>query len=135
MPQLVDVTAEESSALVEAARKYEGTAYFTGAGARSNPKDGFDCSGLVWYVIKQAGFNYTYSSTSDMPHNPNLRRLRIPPDAIRAGDLMLFSGHVGFYDPSQDAKTLYSATSHGVRNENPKYWGSVQGYYRLQVLR
>lgn len=135
MPKLQDITAEQSAALVTAAKTHEGTKYFTGGGAKSSPTAGFDCSGLVWYTIKGAGYAYTYSSTSDIPHNQNLRRLKIPPDQLRTGDLMLFNGHVGFFDAdAAKGKTLYSATSHGVRNEDPKYWGGPTGYYRLQVV-
>jgi hypothetical protein len=79
---------------------------------------------------------FKYLSTSELPHHPMLRRLSIPPELLRAGDIVLFSGHVGFHDPDppKPGKTLYSATSHGVRHEDPKYWGSPLGYYRLQAV-
>gem|GEM_PF-6644539 len=135
MPKMADITAEQGAFLLKSATQFEGKKYKKGAGGQSSPTAGFDCSGLVWYVISQAGFKYTYTETSAIPHNLSLRRLTIPPDAVRAGDLMLFSSHVGFYDPDPptDGKTLYSATSHGVRYEYPKYWGSPLGFYRLQV--
>jgi hypothetical protein len=52
-----------------------------------------------------------------------------------AGDVLLYPGHVGFYDPTPPiaGDTLYSATSHGVRNENPKYWPPQTGVYRFQI--
>lgn len=135
MAALVDVTPEQAASLLTAAKQYDGKPYFTGAGARSNPTAGFDCSGLVWYSINQAGFTYSYSDTADFPHNLRVRKLRIPPDQAEAGDILLFSGHMGFFDPNPPVagKTLYSATSHGVRYESPRFWGTQLGIYRLQV--
>lgn len=131
---LIDVTPAQAASLLAAAKVQEGKAYFDGGGARSNPSVGFDCSGLVWYAINQAHFAYKYSSTRDIPHNLNIRRLTIPPEAAMAGDIVLFSGHVGFFDPdAAGGKTLYSATSSGVHNEAPKYFGAQLGIYRLMV--
>ena len=111
--------------------------YLEDGGDSSNPEDGFDCSGLVWYVIHEVGkYSFEYRSTKTLNHHPMLRRLSLPQDPLRAGDLVLFSHHVGFYDPDppKAGKTLYSATSHGVRHENPIFWGSPVGYYRLRVV-
>jgi cell wall-associated NlpC family hydrolase len=137
---LKDISAEQGSALLTNAETLEDKPYLEDGGNSSNPDDGFDCSGLVWYVISQLSkFNFEYRSTQQGPvlaHHPMLRRLTIPPELLRAGDLVLFLRHVGFYDPHppKQGKTLYSATSHGVRHENPKYWGNALGYYRLQVI-
>jgi cell wall-associated NlpC family hydrolase len=73
------------------------------AGADSNPDDGFDCSGLVWCVISEMKhYKFEYRNTPNLAHHPMLRRLNVPPELLRSGDIVLFSGHVGFYDPSPD---------------------------------
>lgn len=132
---LIDISAEQGSALLKSAETMEHKAYLKDGGDSSNPDVGFDCSGLVWYVISELNnYNFEYRSTRTLPHHPMLRR--ITKDKLQTGDLILFSSHVGFYDPKppQEGKTLYSATSHGVRHENPRYWGSPVGYYRLQTV-
>lgn len=134
---LKDISAEQGAALLTNAETMERKPYFKDGGDSSNPEDGFDCSGLVWYVISELGqYQFEYRSTKTLPHHPMLRRLWIPPELMQTGDLILFTGHVGFYDPSppKKDKTLYSATSHGVHHENPKYWGSPVGNYRLQTV-
>jgi cell wall-associated NlpC family hydrolase len=134
---LTDIAAEQGAELLTNAEKMEKKPYLQDGGDASNPDEGFDCSGLVWYVISEMGhYKFAYRNTPTLAHHPMLRRLSIPPELLRAGDIVLFSGHVGFYDPApaNGDKTLYSATSHGVHHENPKYWGSPLGYYRLQTV-
>lgn len=134
---LTDISAEQGAALLTSAEKMDKKSYLKDAGDSSNPEDGFDCSGLVWYVISEMGkYQFEYRSTNSLPHHPMLRRLALPPEVLRAGDIVLFSGHVGFYDPNppKAEKTLFSATSHGVRHESPKFWGSPVGFYRLEVV-
>lgn len=136
MPGLTDATASQASSLLDAAKTMVGKPYYQGGGDDSDPSSGFDCSGLVWYSISQiAKLKFSYSVTSNFAINPMVRRLKIPPDVLLAGDMMLFQGHVGFYDPNPPTKgkTLFSATSHGVRYEDPKFWGTPLGYFRLQV--
>jgi cell wall-associated NlpC family hydrolase len=48
---MVDVTPEQAASLLAAAKQCDGKPYLTGGGAKSNPTDGFDRSGLVWYAI------------------------------------------------------------------------------------
>jgi cell wall-associated NlpC family hydrolase len=134
---LIDISADQGRALLTNAETMERKPYLKDGGDSSNPDDGFDCSGLVWYVISKLGkYQYEYRSTNTLPHHPMLRRLQIPPEMLQTGDLMLFASHVGFYDPNppQKGKLLYSATSHGVHHEDPKYWGNPVGYYRLQTV-
>lgn len=135
--RLRDATPNESASVLAAAKKYLGKPYFADAGEKSNPTSGFDCSGLVWYAIsKEGGFTFDYKSSNHLAMYPMLRRLQIPPEQLQAGDIMLFASHVGFYDPSppKTGKVLFSATSHGVRYEDPKYWGAAVGYFRLRVV-
>jgi len=136
MDHLADITIQQSAAVLTFAKTFEGAPYQSGAGQNSNPTSGFDCSGFIWYVLTQQGFNYPYTPTSAMANSQSLRQLNIPPEVINAGDLILFNGHAGFFDPNPPipGKTLYSATTTGgVHNEDPTYFGPIVGYYRLQV--
>jgi cell wall-associated NlpC family hydrolase len=136
---LKDFSAERSSKILDAAKKFDGKPYSDGAGEDSGPEDGFDCSGLVFYVIShEVGHIFEYKNTDSLAVHPMLRRLQVPPDALQAGDIILFRGHVGFYDPNppkgKEGRTLYSATAHGVRNEKPIFWGSALGYFRIRAV-
>jgi len=64
----------------------------------ASPSRGFDCSGLVQYVYRQAGLS--------LPHNTDQQRARGKPirkAELRRGDLIFFDeegrkhGHVGIY--------------------------------------
>ncbi|MBP1763682.1 MAG: hypothetical protein H6Q65_740 [Firmicutes bacterium] len=63
-----------------------------------SPANGFDCSGLVQYVYRQAGIS--------MPHTDDLQFLvgrTVAPSALQTGDLVYFkthepgASHVGIY--------------------------------------
>lgn len=92
-----------------------------------SPAEGFDCSGLVAWGLKQIGI--------DLPSPAaNQYRMTVPIDAseARAGDLIFFRGtyggpnhisHVGFYI---DENTMYDANGSGVgyHNWQSNYWQS-----------
>ncbi len=68
-----------------------GTPYVTGGKTPA----GFDCSGYVWYVLNNAGYNIGYMTSSqwrsaDFPTYYSLS------DA-QPGDILCFNGHVGIY--------------------------------------
>jgi len=76
---------------VQIANHLTGTPYRWGG---ESPGAGFDCSGLVRYVFGKLGRN--------LPHNAASQYLygrRVARGALRAGDLVFFSGlgHVGIY--------------------------------------
>jgi peptidoglycan DL-endopeptidase CwlO len=60
----------------------------------ASPGVGFDCSGLVQYVYGRLGINLPHSAASQY-----VRGHRVARGALRAGDLVFFSGlgHVGIY--------------------------------------
>jgi len=71
-----------------------------------------------------------------MSSSPYLRTV----DSAQAGDIMLFTGHVGFYDPDQspDGDFLSATTTKGIAYSKPEYFGKPKGsfsYMRLQVCR
>jgi cell wall-associated NlpC family hydrolase len=60
----------------------------------SSPGGGFDCSGLVQYVYAKVGIHLPHYAAGQYG-----RGRRVSRDALRAGDLVFFSGlgHVGIY--------------------------------------
>jgi RHS repeat-associated protein len=119
-----DISDVERNTMLDAARSQIGTLYFRNGGAKSSPSKGFDCSGLIMYCAKSAHIPYTYLETSGMGL-PSMRALQAG-EQMQPGDIMLFSGHVGLYDPGPNRKgELLSATSHGVRYELPKFWSGL----------
>ena len=77
------------------AQKFIGTRYVYGG---NNPRQGFDCSGLVQYSYKLAGLN--------VPRNTRYQHratLRVKSNKLRRGDLLFFhlegkrNSHVGIY--------------------------------------
>lgn len=60
----------------------------------SSPRGGFDCSGLTQWVYRHIGISLPHYTASQWRYGR-----RVPRRAIRAGDLLFFSGlgHVGIY--------------------------------------
>ena len=122
-----DCTQSESASVLAAAEKWTGTRYLYGGSSRR----GIDCSHLVYQaIVNSVNPGYPYTSTSAMAANPWLRS--IPMSQMWPGDVMLFKGHTGFYGGT-GTKTLFSATSHGVRWANPSSWGTQIAAFRVRV--
>lgn len=74
------------------ATRFVGTPYRFGG---ASPDNGFDCSGLVWYVHRELGV--------DVPRTAAAQRAAaspVPRDQLRPGDLVFFhtaQDHVGIY--------------------------------------
>ena len=93
------VPESDGAAIVETAKKYLGYPYAYGG---RTPEEGFDCSGFVYYVYRQHGYDLKPGATNQWNHLPD--RV-IPQDQLRVGDLVFFSGngevsgmeHVGIY--------------------------------------
>ncbi|MGY3725460.1 bifunctional lytic transglycosylase/C40 family peptidase [Granulicatella balaenopterae] len=116
-----DVSGDFKTILTEI-EKYQGQPYVWGG---KNPSQGFDCSGLVSWGLKQIGINVTaytvsqYNATVPVAYGDE-----------RPGDIIFFKGtygtpnfvsHVGFYI---DANTMYDSNSSGVgyHTWNNAYW-------------
>ena len=76
---------------VQIANRLTGVPYSWGG---SSPRAGFDCSGLVRYVYGKVGIDLPHHAASQYG-----RGRRVSRGALRAGDLVFFSGlgHVGIY--------------------------------------
>src|SRR6266536_1029474 len=93
---------------------------------------GFDCSGLIMYCAKSAHIPYSYLTTGMMTSSNSMRRLAVG-EKMQPGDVMLFSGHVGFYDPGHAGGDVLSAMTHGLGYGDPKYFGGHFIPLRMRV--
>ena len=81
-------------ALMVEAEKYIGYPYVYGA---SNPDTGFDCSGLMYYVLTQYGYSMKRVANDQMTQGTYVSR-----SDLQVGDLVFFgysgyANHVGMY--------------------------------------
>jgi cell wall-associated NlpC family hydrolase len=108
------------AAAVEGANAQIGVPYRS---AGTTPS-GFDCSGLMVYVYKQAGISLPRTSFEQYKEGTSVAQAD-----IQAGDLVFFStagsgaSHVGI---ATSATTVISATTRGVMEHqiNDSYWGA-----------
>ena len=113
-------------AVVSEANKYLGTPYIWGGSSPS----GFDCSGFVYYVLKQLGFS-PYRTPADQYNQGTY----VEKGSLQPGDIVFFAGtyasgisHVGIYvgggqfihSPNSRSTVSYSDLTSG-------YW--AQHYY------
>jgi len=128
--EIREIEAEIEALLYDAIQERLGAPY------RSNGTDdrGYDCSGFVWRVFREAGFDFTRASAhklwATLPEATEEERTQF-------GTLVFFKGlnHVGIV---RDAYSFYHAsTSQGVvRSFYPGYWGDkVIGYRRVPLPR
>ena len=95
----------------------------------ASPAEGFDCSGLVQYVFRQAGIN--------LPRTADLQFLvgrTVSPSALRPGDLVYYTtyepgaSHVGIYiGADKFIHTSYSKGVVAIADINDSYF--VQRFY------
>lgn len=113
---------EKYQRLMSEVLKYNGWPYSWGG---SNPKAGFDCSGLTQYSYRQLGYNLPRTAAEQHAY-------AIPISDPQPGDLIFFKGtnssrprnaitHVGIY---VDNKRMYDASNSGIgySNWNQGYW-------------
>lgn len=100
----------------------------------ASPAEGFDCSGLVQYVFRQAGIS--------LPRTADLQFLvgrTVSPSALRPGDLVYYTtyepgaSHVGIYiGADKFIHTSYSKGVVAIADVNDPYF--VQRFYGAKRL-
>lgn len=115
-------SASSATSLVNTARAYIGTPYVYGGTTTS----GFDCSGYIQYVFKQAGISLP--RTTGQLHALGTS---VAKSELKTGDLVFFNtsgkgvSHAGIYIGAK--KFIHASTSKGVMISSindPAYWGS-----------
>ena len=94
-----DYAGLRGQAVVDKAMEYLGYPYAYGG---KTPEEGFDCSGFVYYVYQQFGYDLKPGATNQWKSLPDVL---IPREELKPGDLVFFSddgtvggmSHVGIY--------------------------------------
>lgn len=117
------------SAMIATARSYMGTKYKYGG---IDPKQGFDCSGLVYYSAKKNNIELPRSSGSLAASATH-----IPWKKANPGDLVFFGDrgkidHVGIIEKNHanELWVIHSTTKRGVYYENVL----VSTYWKKRIL-
>lgn len=110
--------------LLQSANRWKGVDYLYGGNSRA----GIDCSHFVHQAYKGAGFDYTYRTTEGPWAKAGFEKTQNP----KAGDLIMFKGHMGIVvDP--DKKTFIGAqSSTGVAQASygkSSYWGKQAHHF------
>ncbi|WP_239057309.1 C40 family peptidase [Desulfovibrio sp. JC010] len=109
--------------VVRVARAQIGKPYKWGG---ASPKEGFDCSGLVWWVYRRHGIDVPRVSWQQKNAGKPVHRSR-----IQAGDIVLFripgggkSLHTGIYSGNGHSFIHSPKSGHHVREESMEknYW-------------
>jgi len=107
--------------LLSYALSFQGTPYSWG---KSSPEEGFDCSGFVWYVYRQFGYQLPRTAEQMANYLPEVEAEQRKP-----GDLLFFDSnekqysHVGLY--LGDDAFIHASSSKGgviISNMNQPYW-------------
>lgn len=92
VPSVAEITGSQ---ILNEAKKYLGVRYVSGGASPS----GFDCSGLVYYVLKQLGYSPYRTPADQYKHGTYVAK-----SELKAGDIVFFAGtgasgisHVGIY--------------------------------------
>ncbi|CCO23514.1 C40 family peptidase [Maridesulfovibrio hydrothermalis] len=109
--------------VVRSARAQIGKPYRWGG---ASPDEGFDCSGLVWWVYRRHGFNLPRVSWQQLGFGRSVHRSR-----MQAGDIVFFripgqgkSLHTGIYSGNGNFFIHSPKNGHTVREESMEkaYW-------------
>ncbi len=104
-----------------------GTKYKYGG---SSPEEGFDCSGLVYYVYKLEGYSIPRGTEAQLKAGKKLKR------GFKKGDLLFFKFngklHVGIFIGKHHM--VHASPERGVVRENlDKYW-KKHFYVAVRIL-
>lgn len=115
-----DTIAKRALSLVGNQYKYGG----------DNPEEGFDCSGLVFYVYKKEGYTLPRSTDAQLKTGKKIKR------GFKKGDLLFFKFngklHVGIFIGNHHM--VHASPERGVVKENlNKYW-KKHFYIAVRIL-
>lgn len=102
-----DVASDVAIAIANEAMTFLGYPYVWGA---ESPKDGFDCSGLVYYVFTKHGYSMYRVADDQMNQG-----VEVPMNELLAGDLVFFG-----YGDYADHVGIYIGNGNFVHAANPK---------------
>jgi hypothetical protein len=96
------ISEDDGWKIVAAAATWEGTPYSLVGGSSVKGKGG-DCSGTTNKSFVEAGFPYPYQSTANFASyaksSNRFREIDRKKDAMQAGDVLLWPGHMAIYAP------------------------------------
>lgn len=129
------MTPTEGEQIIAAARKWLGHPYLWGGNAVP-PEEGIDCSHFVHQILiaMGPGHDYPYHYTGAMWDRQFQERYGfVKVDTPQVGDLVLFPGHVGFYDPNppKENRHLLSAAGHKEKKDG-QYYNSDPSRYKVK---
>jgi len=117
------------SGMIETTKTYVGTRYKYGG---IDPKQGFDCSGLIYYAAKKQNLEIPRSSSSLAASAPH-----IPWKKAGPGDLVFFGdhgniNHVAIVEKNKDDElwVIHSTSQRGVYQENVL----ISSYWKKKIL-
>jgi cell wall-associated NlpC family hydrolase len=116
--------------IVDYAMSLMGTPYRFGGKSTK----GFDCSGFVYHVFKENGFNIERSSRAQSTQGTDINT-----DEVQPGDLLFFTGtkpeirkvgHVGIVisEPGEPVQFVHSSSNGGVKVSE------LEGYYSTRFM-
>jgi cell wall-associated NlpC family hydrolase len=130
---IVATTSYQRMEIVNFAKTLLGTTYKYGC---SNPSDGFDCSGFVYYVYGHFNIKVPRSSIDFLNDG-----IEVSIQKARAGDLILFTGtdsndrtigHIGIVTENTDSLRFIHASSGKVYSV---VITALNGYYQTRFLK
>ncbi|MFM6992383.1 MAG: cadherin-like domain-containing protein [Rhodoferax sp.] len=115
----------------------------------------FDCSGLVYHVLRESGYNVPYSNSSAMSNTETFNGGWATPvsanGSVPPGTLVYFGGHVGIvrtYNPATGIGTFLSMTGSSnagdvkpdelfsIHADDKKmYWGGQKGFKGFAAVK
>lgn len=105
------------SRLINAAKSRLGCRYVTGGKGPNK----FDCSGLVYWCLNEAGINQSYMTSYAWRSVSKYRRIKSL-DSLRAGDIIVFYGHVGIIVSDSEMIDASSTRGKVVRRSFKTNW-------------